>query len=117
MARPNLYVQQLARREAFSQAKSEIAADNMEERLAALEKEDRLVPGCPRPVELIHITSHDPTKQVLQLGPTAWSLGIQCRSQFLSCRWDGETPRQDDLPCRNLLPVNLLVGIVIGTNG
>ena len=32
----------MAHSEAFSQAKSEIAADNMEERLAALEKEDRI---------------------------------------------------------------------------
>jgi len=32
----------VAHSEALSQAKSEIAADNMEERLAALEKEDRI---------------------------------------------------------------------------
>jgi hypothetical protein len=32
----------VAHAEATSQAKSEIAADNMEDRLAALEKEDRI---------------------------------------------------------------------------
>jgi hypothetical protein len=32
----------VAHSEAMSQAKSEIAADNVEERLAALEKEDRI---------------------------------------------------------------------------
>ena len=32
----------VAHSEAMSQAKSEIATDNMEERLAALEKEDRI---------------------------------------------------------------------------
>jgi uncharacterized small protein (DUF1192 family) len=32
----------VAHAEALSQAKSEIAADNMDERLAALEKEDRI---------------------------------------------------------------------------